>query len=415
LNTLGSIYQALFISLFTMASRPMSHFDHPNKEMSVMRYPTVVIGQSRHLQQLAISLWMFSALLIPFIAWNVYGSYTAGNRTVQMSKKSMRKITVKGDIILVRYRFLLYRFRPAKWWWGNLLMMRQLLLAFAPAFDSSEPHTQVIFVSTVLVIYAAWTSQAKPWKSVVLNNIDVHVSVSLAIFMITSTALLESAAQKSRYTAIMIIMLFSALASLVFGLLGPISVMIRNRDDWSDCGCCAAPLEDWNVLGLGTNRPPETIAAVWMELVRKCAEVDEEGMKDLILRMPYYDRLDLVESISAWHALVPDVFPRAVPPQRRLVGLDHSISEAHGATTQQVVSDVLRFMRPKSTSHHTTPSGSASVDDFQRDSSCAKGKEYPASPAPPPIAEKDELEVSSADHGDLEVPGQFPCEPATSA
>merc|ERR1719247_358837 len=101
LNTLGSIFHALFISLLTMASRPMSYFDHPNKEMSVMRYPTVVIGQSKHLQQLAISLWMFSALLIPFIAWNVYGSYTAGNRTVQMSKKSMRKITVKGDIILL--------------------------------------------------------------------------------------------------------------------------------------------------------------------------------------------------------------------------------------------------------------------------------------------------------------------------
>jgi hypothetical protein len=66
----------------------------------------------------------------------------------------------------------------------------------------------------------------------------------------------------------------------------------------------------------------------------------------MILRMPASDYDDVVKSISAWHALAPDIFPMAIPPQKRLVGIDHSTSASKdGVTTHELVAGIAERVK----------------------------------------------------------------------
>lgn len=216
-NTLGTIYLVLFITMLTVCCRPLSMYEHPNGQMSVVMYPTVLVGSRDHWLQLAVSLAVFLFMLLPFAVGSVYGEYVAGAHT-QSDRMTMHVRTVLGDNHLVRFRFLFYRFRPAALWWGSVLLLRQSLLALAPSIPASYPHLQVGCASGVLIVYGVSASAILPWKSSILNTLDVCQSVCLSIFLLTSTAFMDRAQTgKDLYTCLLITELSVAALTLVLG------------------------------------------------------------------------------------------------------------------------------------------------------------------------------------------------------
>jgi len=327
------------MSMLVACFRPFSLYRHPNNKMSVMTYPTVLAGGRDHGVQLALSLCMFLFTLAPFVAVNIWGTHAAGRRAQQKyDARTTRARLAHGDSMHIRFRFLLYRFRPQVWWWGNFLMLRQSLLAFAPAIPSSEPHLQVLFASGVLVCYGVRAAHEKPWKSGILNGVDIFLSISLAFFLLSSTAFMDPATdQAALYTILMLTFICSSMLALSTGIVSSVIEMMRQR---SFADCFAKPFELWQLPCIGDTRDPGAIAAVWKLLCGHCSEIAEDDLHQLFLRMPASDYLDVVESISAWNALAPDVFPRAVPPQRRLIGVSHSLEDHLGLTTHCLVGEI---------------------------------------------------------------------------
>lgn len=77
-----------------------------------------------------------------------------------------------------KWRFMLTRWRPDVWFWGSLVMTRNLLVALA-GIVSAEPRVQLIYlvwvVTTVFTLTAVW----QPWRIPSLNISDVLSCVLL--------------------------------------------------------------------------------------------------------------------------------------------------------------------------------------------------------------------------------------------
>merc|ERR1719424_378166 len=99
-NTLGNVYNIIFINLLSQCLKPFVLYYHPNGEMSVMAYPAVLAGSTDHWMQLTASVCMLLFTLVPFVARNLWATHVAGLRDLTTSKNSWVKKMAAGDHIL---------------------------------------------------------------------------------------------------------------------------------------------------------------------------------------------------------------------------------------------------------------------------------------------------------------------------
>merc|ERR1712098_277148 len=76
------------------------------------------------------------------------------------------------------WKFMLTRWRPDVWYWGCVVMTRNLLVAFA-GIISSEPRVQLVYVVCIVVVAFSVTAVYQPWRAPMLNHYDVLSSIIL--------------------------------------------------------------------------------------------------------------------------------------------------------------------------------------------------------------------------------------------
>ena len=80
----------------------------------------------------------------------------------------------------VKWAFLIARWRSDRWYWGPVLMTRNLFVALSGVV-SSEPRIQLSFAIGVIIITFASTAWYQPWKAPKLNYYDVISCILLCI------------------------------------------------------------------------------------------------------------------------------------------------------------------------------------------------------------------------------------------
>lgn len=76
------------------------------------------------------------------------------------------------------WKFMLTRWRPDVWYWGVVVMSRNLLVAIAGVV-ASEPRVQLVYVCAVVTLVLAITAVYQPWRAPPLNHYDVLSSIVL--------------------------------------------------------------------------------------------------------------------------------------------------------------------------------------------------------------------------------------------
>merc|ERR1719421_2675777 len=77
-----------------------------------------------------------------------------------------------------RWKFMLQRWRPDVYYWGSVVMTRNLLVAFA-GIISMEPGVQLKYVICVVMLTFAATGAYSPWRAPMLNHYDVSSCIVL--------------------------------------------------------------------------------------------------------------------------------------------------------------------------------------------------------------------------------------------
>merc|ERR1719478_1072790 len=110
---------------------------------------------------------------------------------VVLSWYAPKLITAGAKNFIVASRFLFLRFRPDVWWWGSVILLRNLFLALSPIISPDHPRVQLLIIISILLFATLLQARFWPWRAALLNSLDASTCFILSLLLLTSTAFLE--------------------------------------------------------------------------------------------------------------------------------------------------------------------------------------------------------------------------------
>jgi len=260
-NSMGHLLQIVFIAVVGMASAPMQCFSHPNGMKSINQFPEVLCGEGDYNTLIVFSVILLLTLVLPFVVVSFWASWLAP----QVAADSPH---------YVRFRYLMYRFRPDVWWWGLAFLMRQLLLGFAPMITPDDPGSQILYVVTILLIYITFQCFYCPWKTQELNVLDALSCCLLCMVIVTVGSFMEPSKFSGGHEIVMWIFMVSVCvlnmvlfvsvvgSAITYGIRGEFGMQYpRNKSlhdfgkEWHDVARSGAALssEEWLQIFVSMN------------------------------------------------------------------------------------------------------------------------------------------------------------------
>lgn len=167
ISLIGSFLQTAFTTMASLALVPFMCFKHPIGKYSVLKYPDIFCGSPEH----SLMHWAGASLILlatAFVTFCAFGAVKAPALAARSSKYGLQMFT-----------FLLHRFRPNSWWFGLVILGKGCGVSLPPVFFANQPGLLQLFIMLVLQLYLCILLWCMPWKTPLLNLVDV-----------TSTALL---------------------------------------------------------------------------------------------------------------------------------------------------------------------------------------------------------------------------------
>lgn len=207
LNCCGAIYQAFFIGVVVVGVLPFQCFDHPNHKASLVAFPEILCGEGgSHSTLVVLGIGLIAGVVVPITAVDFWATCVAGKKSVV------------DEHFLIRFRFLLYRFRPDTWWWGPVLAVRQLFLAFAPIVQTHDPSSQITYCAVVFVVYQSALCRYLPWKAQEVNILDATSGVILSMLVVSAGSFLPQSDWGVGHNFIMVLLLIFFVVGAAFML-----------------------------------------------------------------------------------------------------------------------------------------------------------------------------------------------------
>jgi hypothetical protein len=170
-NTMGAFVQLMFTTVSNVGFQAFMCYSHPNGMTGLNNYPMIMCGSSEH-----TGMKIFGGLLLSagcgFLALTV----TSAIYAPQWSLSSPN--------VIQSFKFLLFRYRTDRWEYGTLLIFRGPLLCLPMAIAADYPHVQLLVACLVLCAFLVLQLIYWPWKTLVLNVLDMWVSVVLILLLV---------------------------------------------------------------------------------------------------------------------------------------------------------------------------------------------------------------------------------------
>merc|ERR1719265_2694214 len=174
-NTVGTILSIFFISMTIATFAPLICYSHPQEgRSSVAAAPSVLCFESdEHSSMVGIGLAAFFFIPVPFIALVVYGT--------RMYPQYVKEHSVKS---LDAFRFIFFRFKPERYYYGAMLFSRNLLICLVPVVVRTDAALQAIAMMIILIVSAVVQSILQPWRSRPANHGDAFMTSALIVLLL---------------------------------------------------------------------------------------------------------------------------------------------------------------------------------------------------------------------------------------
>jgi len=174
LNSLGMVIQALYISFAASTLSLVECYGSPNGQTTIRGYPYAECDSSEFYYMIPVFIIAVIVYIIGIFSIFCYGAFIAPKRYVE-------------DMFRVRIRFLVFKFRPNKYWYGVILMIRSFLLAMVGVLFPDDVFHQFIGMNAILVTGLFVHLVLSPYADRFANNLEsAELCVLLAIMSIGS-------------------------------------------------------------------------------------------------------------------------------------------------------------------------------------------------------------------------------------
>lgn len=165
INAFGTIMYTFSIAVLAIAFDLFKCFPHPNGESSLRVSPDVLCDSDQWLAMLGIGIL---AILVYFVA-----SFSLFSYTIYIAPRSWHDPNFR-----LRWKFLFNRWRPDRWWFGQVFLLKGVSLNLTLVIFTSGA-LQVIWMGLTLIVYAAVVILVRPWRHAAANALDGIVTLAL--------------------------------------------------------------------------------------------------------------------------------------------------------------------------------------------------------------------------------------------
>ncbi|CAK9034316.1 unnamed protein product [Durusdinium trenchii] len=204
----GVLVFALFISITLAVLDPFLCIQNPDGSSSMASSPGVVCFNSEEHVWLAF-LSSLGILCYPLLvlSWATFTTLMYPSR-----------INSGAGLKLVRrHGFLFQRFTRECYFYGTLLLLRNIIVSLVPVAFAAVPEVQMVIMGAVLVTFGAVQVRLWPWRTTLANYTDLAITFILQVVLLGIAPLLE--VEEGVSTEILgWILTFSVLSPFVAGI-----------------------------------------------------------------------------------------------------------------------------------------------------------------------------------------------------
>merc|ERR1712032_1216984 len=182
INSLALINQTVLISLANLSLSAFQCFEHPNGERTLFAYSAVSCAGDVYVKFALLSITMLLTSLAPFNVMFVYAIIV-----VYQSRHEHRVVA----IFLSRFKLCFVKWRPDRWFWGYVFVMRQQLLACSLTLFGGAPFARIFWSLWILVCYSMLLCLSTPWRVVELNVFECVVTLFIVLLVVCSSAFVK--------------------------------------------------------------------------------------------------------------------------------------------------------------------------------------------------------------------------------
>eukprot|EP00931_Biecheleriopsis_adriatica_P064365 TRINITY_DN39160_c0_g1_i1.p1 TRINITY_DN39160_c0_g1~~TRINITY_DN39160_c0_g1_i1.p1 ORF type:complete len:1422 (+),score=258.12 TRINITY_DN39160_c0_g1_i1:115-4380(+) len=181
-NLNGLLLYIIFITLTLTVLLPLQCKPNPSGSTSMVSSPGLVCFESEeHATMVVLAVFGILAYPLLILAWISYTTW----------KYPSRVSSGHGLQMVSRYRFLFNRFKTECYYYGLVLMVRNLLISLLPVILVSAEALQLVAMGTLLQTSGFFVALLLPWRTTMANAADIAISGFLVIMMVGAAPLLE--------------------------------------------------------------------------------------------------------------------------------------------------------------------------------------------------------------------------------
>eukprot|EP00930_Biecheleria_cincta_P015195 TRINITY_DN12760_c0_g1_i3.p1 TRINITY_DN12760_c0_g1~~TRINITY_DN12760_c0_g1_i3.p1 ORF type:complete len:1977 (-),score=290.77 TRINITY_DN12760_c0_g1_i3:289-5610(-) len=175
ISAYGKVVQVLFLGISLLSTSPFQCISNPAGIPTVSSYRAVRCwqGDETHIGFLMASVLACLLVLVPFIALNV-------RATMLYSEYVVRPGGVEW---LKRYAFIFVRFRPNRYYYGLVHLLRSFFIALVPVVLSTNVQAQLLVMCAVLTTTLFLQAALWPWRGRAANYLDGAFSCGLLMLL----------------------------------------------------------------------------------------------------------------------------------------------------------------------------------------------------------------------------------------
>jgi len=182
LNTLLTLNQGFLITFATLSLSAFQCFNHFGNVETMYQFPRTRCYVADHTKFLIVSLFMILIVVIPFncifmyAVWTLYKLRADATASVQM---------------LVRFKLFFQKWRPDRWYWGYVFVLRQILFA-CTLLLATDAVSQLVFGIVVLVSYCVVLALLVPWRWFEMNIVEFLFGIMLVFMLVVQIAMMDA-------------------------------------------------------------------------------------------------------------------------------------------------------------------------------------------------------------------------------
>jgi len=217
INTIGTVFSVFFISIVLSGISPMICYPHPpGNGRSMIMGPSIVCSgfEGSWNKHTSMAMLGFLALLVsplPFFVMACYATWKYPSWIARYSPITNRRLQA--------FRFLFFRFKPSRYYYGVIMLCRSLLVCLVPVVLSDDVALQISFMVFFTCMFLIIQQHVMPWHMATTNLIDGMLNVMLVMMLVTGSMAteIEASSNAIRYVGT------AAFSMTTLGLLAGIS------------------------------------------------------------------------------------------------------------------------------------------------------------------------------------------------